>query len=154
MIYAVCYIDSRVGMIYFTDYGKAGFMIDKEKVGKRIAYFRKEKGITQKELADLLHISYQAVSKWELGKSLPTVEMLYEISNLLNVAVDTLLNEDEWENRSITYQDAGLDAKTLYTLKRELQKLNSVDDAILSARYADVCLFKMDTSHMKEPVYS
>ncbi len=129
-------------------------MLDKEKVGKRIAYFRKEKGITQKELADLLHISYQAVSKWELGKSLPTVEMLYEISNLLNVAVDVLLNEDEWENRSITYQDAGLDTKKLYTLKGELQKLNSADGAILSAKYADVCLFQMDTAHMEEPVYS
>ena len=74
-------------------------MLDKKKIGKRIAFFRKEKGITQKELAGFLHISYQAVSKWESGKSLPTVEMLYEISNLLSVPVDALLNENEWKNR-------------------------------------------------------
>lgn len=129
-------------------------MLDKDKVGKRIAYFRKEKGITQKELADLLHISYQAVSKWELGKSLPTVEMLYEISNLLKVTVDVLLNEDEWRNRRITYQDSGLDARKLYAFKEEVMKLNSADERILSAQFADACLFQMDTSNMKEPVYS
>ena len=70
-------------------------LLNKEEIGKRIAFFRKEKGITQRELADLLHISYQAVSKWESGKSLPTVEMLYEISNLLHVTADMLLNENE-----------------------------------------------------------
>ena len=129
-------------------------MLDKEKIGKRIAFFRKEKGITQKELADFLHISYQAVSKWESGKSLPTVEMLYEISNLLNVSADALLNENEWKNRSISYQDSGLDSEKLHALKREIMKLNSEDEDILSANYADACLFQIDTSQMKEPVYS
>lgn len=129
-------------------------MLNKEEMGKRIAFFRKEKGITQKELADLLHISYQAVSKWESGKSLPTVEMLYEISNLLHVTVDMLLNENEWKNRGISYLDAGLDTRKLHILKDEIMKLNSEDAAILSADYADVCLFQMDTSGMREPVYS
>ena len=129
-------------------------MLDKEKIGKRISFFRKEKGITQKELAEFLHISYQAVSKWESGKSLPTVEMLYEISNLLSVSIDTLLNENEWKNRSISYQDSGLNSAKLHALKREIMKLNSEDENILSAKYADICLFQIDTSQMREPVYS
>lgn len=129
-------------------------MLNKEEVGKRIAFYRKEKGITQRELADLLHISYQAVSKWELGKSLPTVEILYEISNLLNVTVDVLLSENEWKNRSILYQASGLDTKKLYALKNEIWKLNSKDKSVLYADYADICMFQIDTSHMKEPVYS
>lgn len=109
-------------------------MLNKEEIGKRIAFFRKEKGITQKELADFLHISYQAVSKWESGKSLPTVEMLYEISNLLHVTFDMLLNENEWKNRGISYLDSGLDTRRLYTLKEEIMKLNSKDATILSAQ--------------------
>ncbi len=129
-------------------------MLDKEEFGKRVAFFRKEKGITQKELAEFLHISYQAVSKWESGKSLPTIEMLYEISNLLNVSVDVLLNENEWKNRSILYQQSGLDTKKLHALKGEIMKLNSKDESILSANYADACLFQIDTLQMKEPVYS
>lgn len=129
-------------------------MLNKEEVGKRIAFFRKEKGITQKELADFLHISYQAVSKWELGKSLPAVDILYEISVLLNVTIDMLLNENEWKNRSILYLASGLDTKRLHALKCEIMKLNSKDRSILSADYADVCMFQIDTSQMKEPVYS
>lgn len=129
-------------------------MLEKEKIGRRIAFYRKEKGMTQKELAEFLHISYQAVSKWESGKSMPAVEMLYEISKLLNVTVDALLNENEWKSRSITYRDSGLDTEKLHALKREIQKLNTKSDTILSANYADACLFRIDTSQMKEPVYS
>ena len=54
-------------------------MLDKEKVRKTIAFYRKELGMTQKELADLLHISYQAVSKWEVGAGIPTVDMFYTL---------------------------------------------------------------------------
>ena len=129
-------------------------MLDKEEIGKRIAFFRKERGITQKELADFLHISYQAVSKWELGKSLPTVEMFYEISNFLNVTVDALLNENEWRNRCISYRESGLDSVKLHALKEEIMKLNSKEDSILSAYYADACLFQIDTSLIREPVCS
>ena len=44
-------------------------MLNKENIGKAIATFRKQHGLTQKQLADALHISYQAVSKWESGVS-------------------------------------------------------------------------------------
>lgn len=129
-------------------------MLDKKGVGKRIAYYRKEHGMTQKDLANLLNISYQAVSKWEAGTSLPTVEMLYDIAKILNVTVDWLLNAESWENRWITYMDTGLDTKKLYALKGEVQKLVSDDERIVSANYADAHLFQMDTSQMKDPVYS
>ena len=46
-------------------------MLDREKVGKAIAEQRKIKGMTQRNLADLLNVSYQAVSRWEQGISLP-----------------------------------------------------------------------------------
>lgn len=129
-------------------------MLNKEEIGRRLAFYRKERGVTQKELADYLHISYQAVSKWELGKSLPTVEMFYEISNLLNITVDALLNENDWKNRCITYRESGLDSAKLYALKKDIMQLNSQDENIVSACYADACLFQMDTSGMREPVYS
>lgn len=129
-------------------------MLDKEKVGKRIAYYRKDRGLTQKELAGLLNISYQAVSKWEAGNSFPTVEMLYEIANILNVTVDLLLNDNLWDNRWITYRDSGLDTTKLYALKDEVFKLNSKDKRLVSANYADACLFQMDTTETKDDVYS
>ncbi len=129
-------------------------MLDKEKVGKRIAYYRKDRGLTQKELAGLLNISYQAVSKWEAGNSFPTVEMLYEIANILNVTVDLLLNEKLWDSRWISYRDTGLDTVKLYALKDEILKLNSKDERLLHADYADACLFQIDTTQGTDRVYS
>lgn len=129
-------------------------MLEKREIGKRITFFRKAKGMTQRELADLLHISYQAVSKWESGKSLPAVELLYEISRLLDVTIDALLNEQEWQNRGISYMESGLDVYKLYTLKRDIEKLVTDEGNLLSANMADACLFRIDTSQMKDPVFS
>ena len=44
--------------------------IDKEKFGAFVAHLRKEKGLTQREVAERLHLSDKAVSKWETGGSL------------------------------------------------------------------------------------
>ena len=129
-------------------------MLDKERVGKTISLYRKRLGLTQKELADKLHISYQAVSKWEAGVSLPTVEMICEIATVMSVTVDTLLNAGVVDNRWISYMDTGLDTIKLYSLKDEVQKLASADENLISANYADAAIFKIDTSGMKEPVYA
>lgn len=129
-------------------------MLDKEKIGKTIAFYRKERGMTQKELAELLHISYQAVSKWEAGVSMPTVEMLYELSELLNITVDSILNDEKWENRSINFMDVGLNTRKLQALKKDIMNLATEDERLISAQYADAALFQIDTSKLKNPVYS
>ena len=67
-------------------------MVEKEKVGKTICLYRKKKGLTQKKLAELLHVSYQAVSRYELGISFPTVDIIYELAKILGVTVDILLS--------------------------------------------------------------
>ena len=80
--------------------------------------------------------------------------MLYDIAKILNMTVDGLLNEEAWAKRQITYMDTGLDTRKLYELKNDVQKLVSDDKRIVSSWYADACLFQMDTSQMKDPVYS
>lgn len=72
----------------------------------------------------------------------------------MNMTVDGLLNEEAWAKRQITYMDTGLDTRKLYELKNDVQKLVSDDKRIVSSWYADACLFQMDTSRMKDPVYS
>ena len=59
-----------------------------KKVGRAISEQRKIKGMTQKQLADLLNVSYQAVSRWEQGISLPSVDMIYDIAQTLETTVD------------------------------------------------------------------
>lgn len=67
------------------------FEIDKEKLGAFIAQLRKEKGYTQRELADKLFISNKAVSKWETGASIPDTTLLIPLADLLDVTVTELL---------------------------------------------------------------
>ncbi len=68
------------------------FELDKEKFGDFIAKLRKEKGYTQKELAEKLFVSDKAVSKWERGQSLPDITMLNPLADVLGVTAAELLN--------------------------------------------------------------
>lgn len=65
--------------------------IDKQKFGTFVAMLRKEKGITQKELAEQLFISDKAVSKWETAVSVPKIDLLIPLANILGVTVTELL---------------------------------------------------------------
>ena len=61
-------------------------------IGRYIQHLRKSAGMTQKELADKLHISFQAVSKWENWDSLPDTAILLDLCDTLNTTADKLLN--------------------------------------------------------------
>lgn len=65
--------------------------IDKENFGAFIAELRKEKGITQKALAEQLFVSDKAVSKWETGSNVPDIALLIPLADILGVTVTELL---------------------------------------------------------------
>ncbi len=66
--------------------------MDNLKIGNYIQHLRRKAGLTQKELADKLNISFQAVSKWETGESLPDTGLLLDLSDILSTSVDKLLS--------------------------------------------------------------
>ena len=65
--------------------------MDVNKVGEQIMLLRKNKNLTQAELAQRLNISYQAVSKWERGESLPDISLLVDLADILETSVDHIL---------------------------------------------------------------
>lgn len=65
--------------------------IDKKKFGAFVAQLRKERGMTQKELAAMVYVSDKAVSKWETGVSIPDVSVLIPLAETLGVSVSELL---------------------------------------------------------------
>lgn len=65
--------------------------MEQDKVGKFIKKLRKSNHLTQKDLAEKLGVTYQAVSKWENGKNMPDVVILQEISKLFSVDIDEIL---------------------------------------------------------------
>ena len=66
-------------------------MIDAKTIGTRIKKLRQQKGITQAQFADILFVSYQAVSNWERGITPPDLENLVQIAAYFGVLVDDLL---------------------------------------------------------------
>lgn len=60
-------------------------------IGKRIASLRREKELKQDELAEMLNISPQAVSKWENNQTCPDISLLPRLAEILGVTVDELL---------------------------------------------------------------
>lgn len=62
---------------------------------EKFQLIRKNKGMTQEELAEKLDISRQAVAKWESGQAYPDISNLIQISNLFNVTVDYLVRDQE-----------------------------------------------------------
>ena len=59
----------------------------------KLIQLRKRKGMSQLELAEILNVSRQAISKWELGTAVPTLENLVSISKLYGVSVDFLVDD-------------------------------------------------------------
>ena len=66
-------------------------------LGKNIAAFRKKQGMTQARLGELLGVSNQAISKWELEVNLPDVMLLPQIAKVFGVTIDRLFEEIETE---------------------------------------------------------
>lgn len=70
-------------------------MFDTRTTGKKIAALRKAKNMTQMELADEMGVSYQAVSNWERGNSMPDIGKLPQLALILGCSVDEILGESK-----------------------------------------------------------
>ena len=66
----------------------------KETMGQIIRRLRKERNLTQEELAEQLNVTYQAVSRWENETGMPDISMVVPLSNVLGVSIDVLFGKD------------------------------------------------------------
>ena len=75
--------------------------MNQEKIGKLIAEIRKEKDMTQTDLANKLGITDRAISKWENGRGLPDISLLQNVSEILGITITELLSgERNGENKA------------------------------------------------------
>lgn len=65
------------------------------KIEDKIKTYRKEKGWTQKELAELLHLSDKTISSWETGRTYPDLDNLIQLADLFELTLDELIREDK-----------------------------------------------------------
>ena len=78
--------------------------MNQEKIGKFIAKIRKEKKLTQEELAEKLNVNSRTISRWETGSSIPDISMFTEISKVLDVSINDLMSgeivkEEEYQDK-------------------------------------------------------
>lgn len=89
------------------------------KFSDRLAAARKENGLTQKDVAEKLNVSFQAVSLWERGETTPDIDKLADIASILSVSLDWLLTGKKDENTFNDFQeslsDRLFDEKRMYT---------------------------------------
>lgn len=81
--------------------------MDHLKFGSFLAQMRKEKGLTQKELADRLHVTDKAVSKWETGKGFPDVKLMEPLAAELDVSLVELLTGERQRTDTLSVEEAG-----------------------------------------------
>lgn len=76
-------------------------MFSTVKVGQTIRNTRIKRNMTQMQLADEMAVSYQAVSNWERGNSMPDISKLQQLCALLELSVDELLGEDDLRTQTV-----------------------------------------------------
>ncbi len=104
-------------------------------IGKFIAKRRKEKNLTQAQLAEKLNITDRAVSKWETGKSMPDSSIMLELCEILGITVNELLSGEEvaverYEKRA---------DENLLALKRKDEN-NMTKNVIISILFSVACM--------------
>ena len=96
--------------------------MDQKKIGSFLKELRKEKGLTQEQLAELMYVSDRTVSRWETGSNLPSLDILIRISDYYNVELSEILDGErksgkmnkELEETVLKVADYSNDEKTPY----------------------------------------
>jgi len=128
-------------------------MLNNKQIASYIASKRKEKGLTQQQVADALSISFQAVSKWESGAGYPAIELLYALSRLLGTTTDEILNAKDSNSAGLTYSKAGVDISYTDAMKSEMAGyINSPNPRVLNGLGAFASLYDIKFDDIPNPV--
>lgn len=106
--------------------------------GEKLKSARKKAGLTQEQLAEKLLVSRQAITKWEANRGMPDIENLKQLSKLLGISIDYLLDSRENIDLSIMREEINLDG---YTYTRQISgrwnKKAGKKDMIVIEKYPD-----------------
>lgn len=97
--------------------------MDNAKTGQLITSIRKNKNMTQQDIAEKLHITSKAVSKWERGLSFPSIDILENLAIVLNITVMDLLAGEIIQEKDITEISCKISVQVLKKEKKIHRKL-------------------------------
>lgn len=96
--------------------------MNQEKIGKFIAELRKEKNLTQEQLAEILEVNVKSISRWENGKTMPDLSMLPTLASELNVEVSELLNGRKMTREELVELKDTIERLIEYSQKEAIDK--------------------------------
>lgn len=122
--------------------------MDKNITGRFIAELRKQKGFTQKELAEKLMVTDKAISRWETGKGLPDTSLLKPLGDVLGVSITELLSGKRIEEVDMKEQADNIILESLNYSKRMLASVISVIIFIIGIAFIISPLFLVSQSYI------
>ena len=122
--------------------------MDKNTTGRFIAELRKQKGFTQKELAENLMVTDKAISRWETGKGLPDTSLLKPLGDVLGVSVTELLSGKKIEEVDMKERADNIILEALNYSKRMLASVISVTIFIIGIAFIISPLFLASKSYV------
>ena len=126
---------------------------------EKLQQLRKNRGLTQEELAEALYVSRTAISKWESGRGYPSIDSLKELSRYFSVSIDDLLSGDkllslaEQENRSNIQNLCGLLFGAVDVIALVLILLPLYPDTVSGQIYSVNLLAYRETTPLNYAVY-
>lgn len=112
--------------------------MDQEKIGKFIAIVRKEKEMTQNELALKLGITDRAVSKWENGRGMPDLSLIKKLCEILDISVNELLSGERLDKKEYQNKSEENIIKTLDYTHNRIKKTKNIFGSIV---IIIICMF-------------
>ena len=97
-------------------------MINKSHFGKHISALRRKSGLSQTELAEILGVTSQAISKCETGSSIPDIDLLLELSHFYNTSINEMLEDNDLLYK-LTGKKRGADGITYFISNTEKKKI-------------------------------
>lgn len=133
-------------------------------VGNQIQKLRQDNNLTQEQLAEKLSVSRQSVSKWELGQSIPELEIIIAMSKLFDISTDELLLDTEERKRKHQQLHLG----SVYLVVKDFEKSIKYYEKLLSMKvstrncgdkfaeffFDNKCLALMNLNNLPGHIYS
>lgn len=119
---------------------KGGVEVDQVKIGNFLKKLRKEKGITQEQLAEILNVSGRTVSRWETGNNMPDISILVDIADYYDISIpeiisgerkSEIMNKEEERKIAKTMSDYATTEKEKIFKEMKLQSVMGVCALVL-----------------------
>ena len=124
--------------------------MDQEKIGKFILKLRKEKNMTQQELANKLTITDRAISKWENGRGMPDLSLMKPLCNELDISINELISGEKIENNKYKEKSEENILNTIIYSNKKIKNIKKLFKLIISIIQIFTTLFLIDVRMMSQ----